>query len=213
MTARFPPLLCIDHSQERTIVALNNAGVILLEKGHASQALQVLQDLHFGQTRSASTMTLEEQLRRAVAWTQQPSNDVLVMDVHVLDDGDSLTLRDAVLYGPSSSMVFGLRLNKSRSVSSSSYYSAVTLFNYGMACRCRYTEMNDVTLLQQARQALVYATLQSHETAWLAALIDCALERVVQEQQRHEPQEKYSCAVASNSSSLSTSCHSQSQLA
>ena len=196
-----------------TNVALNNAGVTLLEKGYAGRALQVWHNILQPEPNgSHNTTTLLVQ--QTNEWTQQPSSNVFVMDVNVLNDNDTKSLTDAVLYGPSSSMVFALRLcggGVTTTTGSQHYQKAVCLYNWAMAYRCHYAETNQLASLAGAQQALRAChqvllqqqqqqqqgrgagTTRSHSTAtassftptYLWALAECARERVVKEQQRH----------------------------
>ena len=183
------------------LTALNDAAVSLLAKGHVAVALQVLTEatttiVSSTETSTSSTAShlcwiLHPQLERAVAWchlmlstddNEEETNEMqVVMDVHVLEAHDPEAWSDAVLYGPSSSMVFALQCSGSGSSSAATtsmhcgdnqtryccsgnsngvhnvtMVLAMLWYNTAMAYRCWYAETKSaqVVHLQAAQRAL-----------------------------------------------------------
>lgn len=157
----------------------NNAGVTLLEKGYAAQAAHIFhQPLHGTSNHGAASCDWS---RVAVS---APFNDIFVMEAHAVDNHDVDGQTDALLYGPSSSFVVLIRLT---TPTDTAYTRAACAYNATMAYRCLYAETDNAALLMGAERIL--RSLGVHhdkvDDRLLASLIQCALERVQKEQQRH----------------------------
>ena len=139
-------------STVRAAVALNNTGVSLMEKGHASRALRIFKSVTvlLKKPHEVSRGQIQEDLRQAevlIASVKEPTRASLV-DVVAMDDDDDAAKQDAILYGSSSSVMFPIRLRQTyispalggtpsalAYVSSIQYMTAVVLYNFGLASR------------------------------------------------------------------------------
>lgn len=179
------------HEYAQAVVAMNNASVTLLENGNSHLALQLLycmQDQHFSENLTRDVVT------RALNLAQQPPKAAYIMDVHVLRDNHKIEMMDAAAYGPSSSMVFAVRLCEEAVTTVTPYIQAVNLFNLASAYRCHYADINLFQDLVAAQCALRHChrvllsadvTTQTPPSSFLWSITACARERVEDEKQRH----------------------------
>ena len=175
--------------QAQTVVTLNNISVSLLENGYFEQALELL---HIMQQQHFLAVSLQGEVTRALALAQQPPKEVFTVDVVVLRDDDVAALRDASIYGPSSSMAFAVRLVEAAE-SVTPYMRAVCLHNLATAYRCHYAETNHFHCLVGAQHTLRHChqvLLQGGEMlqkspSYLWSITEFARERTAEEQHRH----------------------------
>lgn len=154
-----------DRELIRAAVALNNAAVSLLRKGHSTKALRLFKTVvaflqQFAKT-SVSQADLDDAVRQAsvqVASSAPMKKRPSSMQVQVLDDDDENAKHRATTLGPSSSLVFVVRLNdlceQECNVFNFQYLTVNVLFNFGMAYRCGGAESdkNMASLLSVAKQ-------------------------------------------------------------
>jgi hypothetical protein len=201
----------------RVSIALNNAAVSLLENGQADQALAVFQRVA---TLPLLTPALrQEEVRRAAVLVAESQRDkqLGILEVYPIEDDDEPRKMDAFRYGPSSSIVFPLRLRDACSdafaggdssvMSHTNYRNYVTaciLYNFGLAYRCRFAATDRIISLVWADETLRAAKASLHTTVsgkpctpkqldesfrsdLLLALLCNAAERVLEERRMHEP--------------------------
>lgn len=147
----------------RAAIALNNAAVSLLEKGHATKALRVFRTvvsfLQESTKTAVSTEKLRQELRQAasqVASTKRKAQQL--WEVQVVDDDDDAAKHEATVYGPSSSIGFVLRLGnlytEECTLSTFQYLTTAILCNFALAYRCGYVSTKRPNLLVGATQTL-----------------------------------------------------------
>ena len=188
---------------------INNAGIILMERGCTEEAFQVFHDMVLNLKNVRNLPSWSEQVARATKWTTHLTQRKIAMDVQACNHNDWNALGDAAMCGPSSSVVFPIRLATTSALTTSlnaSTLAAIAMCNLGLAHRCHCASVsnvmscnnNEVALyLDSAQTALRAASMflasssssssSTNDTDNLALLIlsmiDFGLERIEQERQ------------------------------
>ena len=147
----------------RGAIALNNAAISLLERGHATKALRVFRTvvsfLQESTKTSVSSEKLRQELYQAASQVASAKRKVqLLWEVQVVDDDDDAAKYEATVYGPSSSIGFVLRLGnlytEECTMSTFQYLTTSILCNFALAYRCGYVSTKCANLLVGAAQTL-----------------------------------------------------------
>jgi hypothetical protein len=188
----------------RVSIALNNAAVGLLENGCVDQALSVFQCVEALPRLTLARQQEHVRLSAVLVAESQRDKHMGIVEIYPIEDDDESRKIEAFRYGPSSSIVFPLRLRDASSgdCSNTNYVRACILYNFGLAYRCKFAATDRTVSFVGADETLraAKASLQNNaalrppkqldecfRSDLLLALICNASERVLEERKIQEP--------------------------
>ena len=156
----------------RVAIALNNEAVDLLQHGFAGEALRAFQTLAVCLAKEngdddhdvdaeASRDLLAFGLARARATKEAAAmqeSDSSLVDVIAVHDDDEDETESATIYGPSTCVMFPIKvctegLPFEGLHSNTSYIISVSLYNHGVATRCRSVNENRENMMDRAQES------------------------------------------------------------
>ena len=192
-------MLSSPHQQHsyRAALSLNNAGAALLERGLYREAYKTLTEslllvkqvfqgeqqehksLHQEQPVMDDPRSLTSSFLRSAAVRlagvplKEERASSVVADVTIVEDADWCALRGAAVYGPSTSVVFAVRISE-ENLESITQHFGVLLYNHGMAAFL----LNRQLVLKQHDKKKARSYLAKAQASWQMA--DRTLDSVLQ---------------------------------